>query len=226
MTTQRKILASVLLALGLAAVLGFSSFATFNAETDNPGNVFAHGTLVLSNTKQGGSACLSTGGGTTDSNSNASCDQLFNLLVKKPGDSGSANVTLKNAGTINASSFKVFAPSCTNADASAESYHGTGGPCGILQLTIQQWTDNTFSTPSACLYGGASGSTCNFSDASKTLGAFASSYPSSASGLAIGSGLAANSSAYFTLAVQSPSSANNTYQGRQSSIDFDWYIAQ
>ena len=226
MSRQRKILASVILALGLAAVLGFSSFATFNAETDNPGNVFAHGTLVLSNTKQGGTACLSTGGGSTDSNVNGSCDQLFNLTVKKPGDSGSADLTLRNVGTIDASSFKVFAPSCTNANAGAESYHGTGNPCGVLQLTIQRWTDAGFSTPSACLYGGATGSTCNFSDASKTLGAFSSTYSSSASGLSIGSGLAAGSYAYITLSVQSPSSADNTYQGRQSSIDFDWYIAQ
>jgi hypothetical protein len=26
--------------------------------------------------------------------------------------------------------------------------------------------------------------------------------------------------------VQSPSTADNTYQGRQLSADFDWYIAQ
>ena len=39
-------------------------------------------------------------------------------------------------------------------------------------------------------------------------------------------GLTAGSSAYITLAVQAPATADNTYQGRQSSIDFDWFIAQ
>jgi hypothetical protein len=225
MSRQRKVLASVLLALGLAAVLGFSSFATWNAETDNPNNIFSDGTLVLSNTKQGGSACLSTGGGATDTNVNTAFDQLFNLTVKKPGDSGSANLTLKNVGSIDASTFKVFSPACTNAN-NSETYHGSGNPCSSIQLTLQRWTDNTFTTPSACLYGGATGATCNFSDTTKTLSAFATAYPSSASGLAIAGGLAANASAYVTVAVQLPSTADNTFQGRQASLNFDWYVAQ
>jgi len=225
MSRQRKVLASVLLALGLAAVLGFSSFATFNAETDNPNNIFSDGTLVLSNTKQGGTACLSTGGSSTDSNVNTACDQLFNLTVKKPGDSGSTNLTLKNVGSVDASTFKVFSPACTNAN-NSESYHGTGSPCSAIQLTIQRWTDNTFTTPSACLYGGATGVTCNFSDGTKTLNAFATSYPSSAGGLSISGGLTAGASAFVTVAVQLPSTADNTYQGRQASLNFDWYAAQ
>ena len=226
MKTSRKIVLSAVIVIVLAAGVGFGSFATFTAETDNPGNVFAHGTLVLSNTKQGGSACLSTGGGNTNTNVNTTCDQLFNLTVKKPGDSGTVNLTLKNVGSLDASSFKVFSPICSNADASGESYHGTGNPCSVIQLYVQQWSDSGFSTPSACLYGGASGNTCNFSDTSKTLGAFATSYSSSANGLTIGSGLSASASAYFTIGVKSPSTADNTYQGRQATQDFDWYIAQ
>jgi hypothetical protein len=224
---RTKIVLTSAVVVVLAATLGVASFATFNAQTDNPGNVFAHGTLVLSDTKQGGVACLSTGGGNTNTNVNTGCDQLFNLTVKKPGDSGTANLTLKNVGDINASLFKVFAPTCTNANSTGESYNGTGNPCTVLQLYIQQWTDNTFTTPSACLYGGATGNTCNFSDTTKTLGAFSTSYNSSGTGLSIGSGLNAGSSAYVTIGVQSPSATtDNTYQGRQASIDFDWYIAQ
>ena len=226
MSKQRKILITSALLLVLAAGLGFGSFATFNAQTNNAGNLFAHGTLVLSNTKQGGSACLSTGGGSTDTNVNTSCDQLLNLTVKKPGDSGTANLTLANVGSLNASTFKVFSPACANADSSGESYHGTGNPCSVLQLYIQQWTSNTFATPLTCLYGGASGNTCDFSDTAKTLGAFVTSYNSSSNGLTIGSGLNAGSSAYVTIGVKSPSTADNTYQGRQASLDFDWYIAQ
>jgi hypothetical protein len=223
---QRKILVTSVVLLVLAAGLGFGSFATFNAQTNNAGNVFAHGTIVLSNTKQGGTACLSTGGGNTNTNVNTGCDQLLNLTVKKPGDSGTANLTLKNVGDLNASSFRVFAPTCTNANATGETYNGTGTPCTSLQLYIQQWTDNTFTTTSACLYGGATGNTCNFTDATKTLGAFSTSYNTSSNGLAIGSGLNAGASAYVTIGVQSPSSADNTYQGRQATMDLDWYIAQ
>lgn len=226
MSTKLKIVLTCAVLAVVAAGLGLASFATFNAETDNPNNIFSSGTIVLSNTKQGGSACLSTGGGNTNTNVNAACDQLFNLTVRKPGDSGTANLTLKNVGSLNASVFKVFSTACTASDASGESYHGTGNPCSSIQLYVQQWTDNTFSTPSACLYGGAAGSTCNFSDTSKTLSAFQGAYNTSTNGLSIGSGLNAGSSAYVTIGVQLPSSADNTFQGRQAAIDFDWYIGQ
>jgi hypothetical protein len=227
MTTRRKIIITIAVLLALGASFGAGTFATFNAQTNNAGNVFSHGTIVLSNTKQGGSACLSTGGGNTNTNVNTGCDQLLNLTVKKPGDSSTAQLTLKNVGSLNAASFKVFTPSCTNADNGSETYHGTGNPCTIVQLYIQQWTSNTFATPLACLYGGAAvANTCDFTDTSKTVGAFSTSYNSSSNGLAISGGLNSNASAYITIGVQSPSSADNTYQGRQLTADFDWYIAQ
>lgn len=226
MSKRRKIVLSSAVIVALASALGLGSFATFNAQTNNPGNAFAHGTIVLSNTKQGGTACLSTGGGATDTNVNTGCDQLLNLTAKKPGDSATANLTLTNVGSLNASTFKVFSPTCTNSNASSESYHGSGNPCSVVQLYIQQWANSNFTTPSACLYGGATGNTCNFSDTTKTLGAFSTSYSSSTTGLSIGSGLNAGSSAYVTIGVQSPSTADNTYQGRQAALDFDWYIAQ
>lgn len=224
MTRNYKILLTSAAGLALAAGLSLASFATFNAQTNNPGNVFAHGTLVLSNTKQGGTACLSTGGGSINTNVNTACDQLLNLTVRKPGDSGSANLTLRNAGSLAASALKVFTPACTAGNSVGESYNGTGNPCSVLQLTIQQWSDSSFTTPSACLYGAATGATCSFSDATKTLGAFASAHTNSANGLSVGSGLAAGASAYVTISVQSPTSTDNTYQGRQASLDFAWYI--
>jgi hypothetical protein len=223
---QRKILITSSILLVLAVGLGAGSFATFNAQTNNPGNVFGHGTIVLSNTKQGGTACLSTAGGNTNTNVNTGCDQLLNLTVKKPGDSGSANVTLKNVGSLPATSFKVYSPLCTNGDVVAETYHGTGTPCSVLQLTVQQWSDAAFTVPLTCLYGAATGNTCNYTDPTKTVGAFATAFPSSGAGLTIGSGLAAGASAYFTIGVQSSATADNTFQGRQASLDFDWFIAQ
>lgn len=226
MNIGRKIALSVGVVSISAAAIGVGTFATFTAQTTNPANTFATGTLVLSNTKQAGSACLSTGGGTTDVNANGSCDSLFGLGVQKPGDSGGANLTVANVGSLNASAFKVFGSACTPSNAAAETYHGTGNLCTKAQLTIQQYSDAAFTTPSACVYGGAAGSTCNFSDPTKTLGAFASTYNSSGSGLAIGSGLASGASGYFRVAVQLPSDADNTYQGRQASVAFNWFAQQ
>ena len=213
----------------VAALMGFTaaaSVATFTAETKNPTNKFATGTLVLSNTKTGGSgACLSTGGGATDTNVNSACDTLFSLTVRKPGDAATANLTLLNAGSLAASALKVYSSACTDANATGESYNGTGSMCANVQLYIQQWTSNTFATPSTCIYGGGTASTCAYSS-SKTMGDFATNYGSSGSALTIGSGLASAASGYFTIAVQLPSTAGNNLQGRSAAEDFTWHLDQ
>jgi hypothetical protein len=226
MSTWKRVAISAGILLGAAALIGSGTLATFTAQVGNPGNRFATGTLVLSDTKQGGSACLSTGGGTTDSNVNNNCDTLYDVSVRKPGDSATANLTIKDEGSLAASVLRVFAPTCTDADAVGENFHGTGSACATVQLYIQQFSDSGFTTPSACLYGGATGVTCNFSDATKTLGDFQTNYNSTVNGLSIGSGMAVGASDYFQIGVMLPSSAGNTLQGRQATIPFDWYVTQ
>jgi len=224
MSIRRKILVSIAVVLGATAVVGAGTFATFNAQVRNPANTFATGTLVLSNKVGAGTVCLSTAGGSTDTNVNNNCDTAFSLTVKKPGDSGSATLTLKNEGSLDASLFKVFSAACASANASGENYHGTGNPCGVVDLYIQQYSDSGFTTPSACLYGGGTATTCAFDD-TKTLGTFQSSYNNSTNGLSLGA-LTAGTSNYYKLAVQLPSTAGNPYQGRSATIDFTWYAEQ
>ena len=98
--------------------------------------------------------------------------------------------------------------------------------CAGVQLYIQQWSNSGFSVPSACIYGGATGSTCDFSDTSKTMGAFATAHGSLVNAQAIGSGLATGASAYFTIGLQLPSSADNSYQGLAATMDFVFHIDQ
>jgi predicted ribosomally synthesized peptide with SipW-like signal peptide len=224
---NNKLLLSGLVVVGAAAVIGAGTFATFNAQTTNPNNTFANGTLVLSNTKSGGSACLSTGAGTnTDTNVNGSCDTLFSLSVKKPGDSATASLTIKNEGSLDASALKVFSASCADANATGETYNGSGLPCSKVQLYIQQWSDSGFTTPSQCVYGGATvAGTCDFSDSTKTLTAFTTSYSSAGSAKTVGT-LSSHASNYFTIGLKLPSDADNTYQGRQASFDLSWYANQ
>ena len=95
---QKKVLLSMGVVAGIGALAGAGTFATFTAQTTNPTNTFADGTLVLSNKVGTGTACLSTGGLTTDVNANGSCDTAFSLSVKAPGDSSTANLTLQNKG--------------------------------------------------------------------------------------------------------------------------------
>jgi len=225
MDTWKRMVISGAVVLGALALIGTGTLATFTAQVGNPNNRFATGTLVLSDTKQGGSTCLSTGGGSTDNNVNNNCDQLYNLSVKEPGDSGTANLTIKDEGSLAASIARVFSPTCTDADAAGENYHGTGSACATIQLYIQQFSDAGFTTPSACLYGGATGNTCNFSDTTKTLADFTANYNSNVNGLSLGA-LAAGQSDYFQIGVKLPQTAGNNLQGRQATIDFDWFASQ
>ena len=227
LSLQQKVLLSLGVVAGIGALAGAGTFATFTAQTTNDATTFANGTLVLSNKVGSGTACLSTAGGTTDTNANGSCDAAYSLSVKAPGDSSTADITLENMGSLAASALKVFSASCTDADAAGENYHGTGSPCGIVQIYIQQYSD-AFTTPSACLYGGASGAACDFSDTSKTLSAFVTAHPNLAGGLSAGT-MAANGGAdakWIRVGVKLPSTADNTYQGRAASLALNWHITQ
>jgi hypothetical protein len=225
-TTRARIGATVLVLVGLLTVIGAGTFASFNARTANPGNLFANGTLVLSNTEATGTSCLSTAGGTTDVNVNDGCDQLFDLTVRKPGDSASARLTVANAGTVAASALRVFSAACTDGDVAAETYRGTGNPCAQVQLVIQRYSDASFSTPVECVYGGGTATTCDFSDTTKTLAAFQGAHDSPTTGRTVGSGLASGAARHLEVRLLLPLSTDNSFQGRQATVDFTWYAEQ
>jgi hypothetical protein len=221
---KSKKLLGVLAALAATAVAGVGTYAVFSAQNKNAGSVFSTGTLVLSNQKGANTACLSTGGGTTDVNSNTSCESLIDVSLRKPGDDSVFGLlTVKNAGSLAASAFKVFSQACTSAD-NTEAYHGTGDICGKVQFYLQQ-TDSA-GTATTCLYGGGTATVCDFSDAAKTLKAFQTAYNSSSNGLAIGTGLGAGASAYFKVGVKLPLDADNSFQGRKATSDLTWWISQ
>ncbi len=219
--TKKALIA--LLVLGAFGAVGAGTYATFTAQTGNPANTFATGTVVLSNTGPS-TTCLSTAGGSTDVNVNAACDTLISLTVKKGGDSGTQNLTLQNVGSLNAVALKAFTTACTDANAAAETYHGTGSACGTVQLYIQQWTTAARTVVQSCLYGGALvANTCDFSDTTKTVGAFQAAHPNLAAGQSLGA-LNAGSSVYLTIGVALPNTVGNNIQGRSASFDLTWNI--
>jgi hypothetical protein len=223
MNNQKKALLSALVLAAIVAIAA-ASFATFTAQTNNPNNKFATGTLVLGNQKNTATECLSTAGGSTDTNSNASCDTLVNLSVQKPGDGTNTNVVLTNHGSLAGTNFRLYMPSCTDSDVSTEAYHGTGSVCGALEIYVQQYTDNTFGTPSSCIYGGGTSSTCAF-DPAKNLTDFTTNYNSTVSGINL-SALPSGQVNYYRVYVLLPSTSDNTLQGRQAVFNLDWYLAQ
>jgi predicted ribosomally synthesized peptide with SipW-like signal peptide len=213
----------LLTVIGLVAIAagGSGTFASFTAETTNASNSFATGTIVLSNTVNGGSACLSTNGGATDTNINAGCAAAFNATLQKPGSAYTADqIDLKNVGSLNPSDLKFTASSCTDSNAAGETYHGTGSLCGALDVYIQEWTSSSYTTPSHCWYGGGTGTTCAFSD-SDTLTTLAAAGAQTLTGA-----LPANTDRYFTIGLEVQSGAGNNVQGRAAASSVTWHVDQ
>jgi predicted ribosomally synthesized peptide with SipW-like signal peptide len=228
LSLRRKVLLSLGVVAGIGALAGAGTFATFTAQTTNPDNTFKNGTLVLSNEVDGGTACLSTGGGTTDTNA-FNCDTAFDVTLAVPGDTDSADITLVNEGSVPASDLGVFSSACANANVATETYHGTGNPCSKIQITIQQYSD-AFTTESACLYGGATGNECNFSDPTKTLASFVADYPNSGDVRSLGALDEKNGTdsdtTWVRVSLLLPSDADNTFQGRQATFALSWHMIQ
>jgi predicted ribosomally synthesized peptide with SipW-like signal peptide len=230
---RKKVLLSMGVLAGVGALAGAGTFASFTAQTTNPGNTFADGTLVLRDTVNVGTACLSTDAdGTTDVNEGeGDCEAVFDLSVKKPGDSHTANITLDNMGSLPAADLQVFGDPCVDADASGENFNGSGEPCGKAQIYIQQYSDAARTTPSACLFGGAVVAlTCDFSDPAKTLDAFVTASGTggglSAGTLTAATGAATTDTRWFKIGVKLPQDADNTFQGRSASLDLNWHLTQ
>lgn len=229
---RKKILLSLGAVAVVGAVVGGGTYATFNAQTANPGNVWANGTLVLSNKVGTGTTCLSTAAGTnTDTNVNANCDALFSSAsLRKPNDSATVNLAVKNEGSLNASALKLHSSACSPSDTAGETYKGSADPCDKVQLYVQRWTDATRTIPAACVYGSAgvlTPNTCDFAATgaeAKTLGAFASAN-NSTTPLDLGA-LNTGSTGYYTVGVKLPQTTGNSYQGRRASIDFTWTLEQ
>ncbi len=214
-----------LLVIGALATVGVGTYATFTAQTTNAGNSVSTGTLVLSNSANSGTACLSTGGGNTNTNSNGSCSAFFTVATKGPGQSASGTLAIKNDGSLAASTYKVFSTACTDTNAAGETYHGTGSLCGVLDLYIQEYSDSAFTTAmSSCVYPASSTTACSFNSAN-TAATFASSYPSAASALALTTPFSAQSFHYYKVFVQVDPSATNSVQGRDATFDLNWYVA-
>ena len=215
-------------ALVVAAVFlfgGAGTYAAFSATTSNPGT-FATGTLVLSNTKDAETACLSIGNDpNTDDNAN-DCSALFSASLRKPGDIATADVTLENVGSIDATDLLVFAPATGCVDSDAEASRGAGSPCSSLRLTVQEFDSAARTTATTCWYGGgAGGQTCSF-DATRTPAHFAATHVDALTDPVEAGPMASDDVRWFRISVELPATAGNAVQGRQASFGITWMLAQ
>jgi hypothetical protein len=115
-TGRLKLALTLLMVSGALSSLMPGAFASFSAETSNPTNTIASGTLTMSNTVNSGTACLSSNSPSNDNIAN--CDTAITFTNVAPGVSGptaTAYITVKNTGSIDASKLWLWAPSLTPA---------------------------------------------------------------------------------------------------------------
>ena len=221
----KKVLIGLLL-LGALAAVGTGTYATFTASTTNAGNTFATGTLVLSNTK-GATTCLSTGGGNTNTNSNSTgCAVVFSPTVTKPTSTASGNLDLQNVGSL-AGTLQVAAVAACAASNDAESYHGTGDPCTVIDVYFQEYTSNTFATATAsCIYPFSATTACASLPQATQDGATLTALGGAGSVPSTPLSVAAGAHRYIQVTVTMQSGAGNSMQGRQAAIDLAWTLTQ
>jgi predicted ribosomally synthesized peptide with SipW-like signal peptide len=226
-TTVKKLLLTLMILGAVGSTVGAGTFASFNASSSNPTSTFTTGSIVLGNQEGNSTVCFSnTIGTSTDTNDNASCDELINVSAWKPGADTDVDLTLSNAGTIGGTLQGYSATACANANVTGAVFNGAGFPCSAVLVMIQEYTSalnraNDVFTGGKCLFGGNQGAQqCSFS-ASKTL----ADYNTSASPLDLGT-FAAGASRYIRIYLSLPSDANNDIQGRKGTFEMTWNLVQ
>ncbi|MHB1988042.1 MAG: hypothetical protein ACYCSF_08660 [Acidimicrobiales bacterium] len=218
---------SLLLLVELLALGVRGTYASYNSETNNPGNSIASGTLSLSTTTSS-TTCESWGGsvGTPSANVNPNCGTLAVTGGPfYPGQSTTVSVQVRNAGSLAAGDLSMFA---------ATPCSPSPGICDAVEFYVEE--TNSAGTPIACYYPVASSGACSFDSFSSpgapgTLTDFTNvEYYDSADRLLLTGGLAATTTRYFVLGFKLPTftsaSVGNQYQATTATTDLTWYLDQ
>lgn len=229
----------LLMAIGVIAVAmsGSGTFASFNAETTNPGNTFAAGTLFLHDTPNGGTTCTSE-----SATSNAGSNQ-FNI---NPGDGTNGNncaalftagdlsggvqtadLALNNAGSIAASDIKFDVSGCTwsKTNNSSPTFGTDPTDCSGLYLTIQE-TGSGY-TPASdvyCAFGPSTTQpTCDAPNNTATLNTTSLTALKTTGGAT--AGLAAGATRYYVISIDPSGVGGGNYlQNRTVKFAMTWHI--
>jgi hypothetical protein len=216
----QKLLASFLVLGAVGSITVGGTYGMLNSEGTNQDSLVASGTLTLSNTVTGGTACFSYGAGSSG-NVNTGCQALFTSATENyPGVPRTAQVTIANNGSLDYGDLSVYMPSCTSTTTPGAPAPGGADPCAPsgAQFYIQE-TDATFTTALSCWFPAAAGA-CAF--ASNSLFVFKVNKNAPASALDLGSGPVHGASRYFVIGMQLPTNASNTLQGQAALFSLTW----
>jgi hypothetical protein len=240
-SSVRKWVLGALAAGVITTAAGAGTFASFSASTENPGNVFSTGQIELSNTKQGGTACLSghTGTGTgapasnLDANGNGGCDALIDLTLRSPGDTASGRLALANTGDYDGL-LQFWLDGCTNTTVVTPA--GSGNLCDKLEVFVQEF-NSAYTTPtSSCVFPFNASAACNASwgasgdSLSDLATAATSAAPKPTSAITI----AKDATRYYQVSLRfadggfdaNGNGVDNAFQNRRAAFDLTWRLQE
>lgn len=202
---KRKLSLPLVLAGGVSSlVLAFGmtpSFSAFSAAIQNSADTAGTAALVMQESDSSGAIlCNSTDGGSVSTNS-ATCATINKYggnLAMVAGQTVTTDISIKNTGSIDASSFSLTPSACTQANNGTA--NGTAiDLCSKIKVVIKSGTTEIFSGTAASL---ASGGVIDLVAKVGTV--------------------AAGDSVPFSFDVTLDSSVDNTYQGLKVSQPLTW----
>lgn len=203
---RRQLALPVVIAGGVsAALLAFTMSPTFSAITaqiTNSANTAGTGSLVMQETDSTGAiVCNSTDGGSVSTNS-ATCATINKYggnLTMAPGQAVTTNITIKNTGSVAATSFTLLGGPCTQA--------ANGTPAGTATDLCAKY-NVVIKSGSTVLYSGTAAALAGQTiDILNKLGT---------------SSVAAAGSVPISITATLDASTGNTYQGLKISQPLTW----
>jgi hypothetical protein len=234
----KVVLAALMLAGSMSFLTISGTYAIFTSQEGNAGATTASGTLTMTDSVNGGTACTSYTTGATG-NVNAACTALFSTAtLQYPGSTYSVNVAIADTGSLPASKLSLYMPTCTKTTSPSAPFSNGGNPCleitegsslDGVQMTVEEMTNNTYTTVLGCYYPVVATGACSAAagyalNIPNSFGIFAENLTSSASAYALGTGPVAGATRYFKITLLLPSTASNTLQGQAASFDLTWHL--
>jgi predicted ribosomally synthesized peptide with SipW-like signal peptide len=217
--TKTKRYLMLLAAIGLiaAGLGGTGTFASFTAETTNPGNTFATGTLLLSNTVGAGSACHSE----TNASNAATCDAVFNVPNSGTSNTESNTVTVENTGTLTSGALTLAGSTCVPSTVTdLTPLTQTGNPCTALKISIEE-DDAVGGAAISCVVGVAVVNACDPTASTTSLASWLTGTQTTA--LSLQNSLAPTTPHYYKISLYL-GDVGNPYQGRAATFDLTWHL--
>lgn len=207
---------AVLLAATLVPLTGVS-LSSVNAQSSNPANIFAIGTIALTDRAPTGTTCISVPGRDGTNLAGSRCDAIFDFARMGPGNQHRATVTIRNLGTVPVGQLLLWTDGCTSANPSGEPAHGSADLCPLVLMGIHDDSHNycyfPVGQPGECpVLQGTPGSVAAFT------AAHPQGQPVSLNPAGLGEGIVFS----FTLSLDP--SAGNDAQGRALASNYYWEI--